>query len=190
MRKECDACFEQIPVACKTCPECNHELIPERKDSVSLHGSDVASLGLAEELADLDSDRVEKRRSVRAKRDKPDYYDALDYDSKRAKAMKNPGAGTPKRVVGFGSRVSPGGKVRRNVGYSFQQTRATLAWRKEDDEDLARRKGKKPNGSKKEEVEDTYDYIEEIPPEKVFSCAVGLAEINRKLGIVMWKPPA
>ena len=34
MRKECDACAEQIPVACKTCPECNHELIPERKDSV------------------------------------------------------------------------------------------------------------------------------------------------------------
>ena len=190
MRKECEACFEQIPVACKTCPECNHELIPERKDSVSLHGNDVAALGLAEDLGDLDSDRVEKRRSVRAKRDKPDYYDALDYDSKRAKAMKNSGAGTPKRVVGFGSRVSPGGKVRRNVGYSFQQTRATLAWRKEDDEDFARRKGKKPNGSKKEEIEETYDYIDEIPPEKVFSCAVGLAEINRKLGIVMWKPPA
>ena len=34
VRKECDACAEQIPVACKTCPECNHELIPERKDSV------------------------------------------------------------------------------------------------------------------------------------------------------------
>ena len=189
MRKECDACSEQIPVACKTCPECNHELIPERKDSASFHGSDVASLGLIED--DLDSDRVEKRRSVRAKRDKPDYYDALDYDSKRAKAIKNSGAGTPKRVVGFGSRVSPGGKARRHVGYSsFQQTRATLAWRKEDDEEVARRKGKKPNGSKKDEVDDAFDYIEEIPPEKVCSCAIGLAEINRKLGIVMWKPPA
>ena len=32
VRKECDSCNEQIPVACKTCPECNHELIPEKKE--------------------------------------------------------------------------------------------------------------------------------------------------------------
>ena len=63
-----------------------------------------------------------------------------------------------------------------------------MTWKKEDDEDLAKKKGKKPNGTKKDEGEENYDYIDEIPPEKVFSCAVSLAEINRKLGVVMWKP--
>ena len=191
MRKECDACSEQIPVACKTCPLCNHELIPERKDGDgNVTGTEVIT-SYSDDIGDIESDKIEKRRSVRAKRDKPDYYDALDYDSKRAKAIKGGGT-TPRRgtLGAFGSRISPSGKVRRQVGYSSfqQQTRATLTWKKEDDEDLAKKKGKKPNGTKKDEGEENYDYIDEIPPEKVFSCAVSLAEINRKLGVVMWKP--
>jgi len=191
VRKECDACSEQIPVACKTCPLCNHELIPERKDGDgNVSGTEVIT-SYSDDIGDIESDKIEKRRSVRAKRDKPDYYDALDYDSKRAKAIKGGGT-TPRRgtLGAFGSRISPSGKVRRQVGYSSfqQQTRATLTWKKEDDEDLAKKKGKKPNGTKKDEGEENYDYIDEIPPEKVFSCAVSLAEINRKLGVVMWKP--
>jgi len=191
VRKECDACSEQIPVACKTCPLCNHELIPERKDGDgNVTGTEVIT-SYSDDIGDIESDKIEKRRSVRAKRDKPDYYDALDYDSKRAKAIKGGGT-TPRRgtLGAFGSRISPSGKVRRQVGYSSfqQQTRATLTWKKEDDEDLAKKKGKKPNGTKKDEGEENYDYIDEIPPEKVFSCAVSLAEINRKLGVVMWKP--
>ena len=31
-------------------------------------------------------------------------------------------------------------------------------------------------------------FLQEIPAEKEFVCAVNLAEINRKLGIVMWSP--
>ena len=191
MRKECDSCAEQIPVACKTCPECNHELIPERKDGPGSVTGNEAVPNFSEDIADIDSDKIEKRRSVRAKRDKPDYYDALDYESKRAKAIKGGGT-TPRRgtLGAFGSRISPSGKVRRQVGYSSfqQQTRATLTWKKEDDEEMAKKKGKKPNGSKKDEGEENFDFIDEIPPEKVFSCAVSLAEINRKLGVVMWKP--
>merc|ERR1711988_1372877 len=105
---------------------------------------DFASL--EDSISDMDSDKVEKRRSVRAKRDKPDYYDALDYDSKRAKAIKSSG-NTPKRgqIGTFGSRISPSGKVRRQVGYSSyeQQTRATLTWKKENEEDIAKKRGKK-----------------------------------------------
>ena len=191
VRKECDACSEQIPVACKTCPLCNHELIPERRDSEVNIGGDILATLSEENMSDMDGDKMEKRRSVRAKRDKPDYYDALDYDSKRAKAIKS-GGNTPKRgqIGTFGSRISPSGKVRRQVGYSSyeQQTRATLTWKKENEEDIAKKKSKKSNGSKKEESEEILDYIDEIPPEKVFPCAVSLAEINRKLGVVMWKP--
>ena len=141
------------------------------------------------------ADKIEKRRSVRAKRDKPDYYDALDYDSKRAKGGRKEGSGQ-KRGGGGGSfvgRIPPGGKVKRQVGYSsyIQPTRATLTWRKVnpmDEEELAKKKGKRQNGNRRDELEDNLDFLEEIPPEKVFACAVNLAEINRKLGVVMWKP--
>ena len=83
--------------------------------------------------------------------------------------------------------------MRKQVGYSsyIQPTRATLTWRKVnpmDEEELAKKKGKRPNGARREEMEDNLDFLEEIPPEKVFACAVNLAEINRKLGVVMWKP--
>ena len=81
-----------------------------------------------------------------------------------------------------------GGKPRRQGGSYQQQTRATLSWRKDEDDDTGKKKVKKQNGAKKEDSEEVYDYIDEIPPEKVFSCAVSLAEINRKLGVVMWKP--
>merc|ERR1712176_1154292 len=118
----------------------------------------------SDDIGDIDSDKIEKRRSVRAKKDKPDYYDALDYDSKRAKAIKGGGT-TPRRgtLGAFGSRISPSGKVRRQVGYSSfqQQTRATLTWKKEDDEEMAKKKGKKPNGSKKDEGEENFDFIDE-----------------------------
>merc|ERR1712156_242316 len=86
-------------------------------------------------------------------------------------------------------------KARRAIGYSSYNpgpTRATLSWRKGgpvDEEDLVKKKGKKPNGSKREECEEAVElYLEEIPAEKEFVCAVNLAEINRKLGIVMWSP--
>ena len=76
-----------------------------------------------------------------------------------------------------------------------------------DEEDLVKKKGKKPNGSKREECEEAVElylevgynrshlgfvviliFLQEIPAEKEFVCAVNLAEINRKLGIVMWSP--
>ena len=42
--------------------------------------------------------------------------------------------------------------------------------------------------ARKEEEEAGEPVLEEIPADKVFPCAVSLAEINRKLGVVMWKP--
>merc|ERR1712000_432933 len=64
VRKECDACSEQIPVACKTCPLCNHELIPERRDSEVNIGGDILATLSEENMSDMDGDKMEKRRSV------------------------------------------------------------------------------------------------------------------------------
>ena len=121
----------------------------------------------------------------------PDYYDALDYESKRQKTPR----GEKKKVGGpTSTRSSTAGgttaKMRRFPGTPQNQGRATLAWRKE--EDGVKRKVKKGSGGgggKKEEAEEVGEpVLEDIPTDKVFPCAVSLAEINRKLGVVMWKP--
>lgn len=196
LRKECESCQQQIPVACKTCPECSHELIPEKDKE-----KDTTPLQLSPEVSEVDLEQGERRRSVRAKRDKPDYYDALDYDSKRQKTPRTPGSTLPssQKRGSFSSRGSPGGaqanpKARRAIGYSSYNpgpTRATLSWKKVggiEEDDIGKKKGKKPNGTKREESEEAQElYLEEIPPEKEFVCAVNLAEINRKLGVVMWR---
>jgi len=194
LRKECESCQQQIPVACKTCPECSHELIPEKDKEKEQVGAQ-----LSPDMAEAEGEQGERRRSVRAKRDKPDYYDALDYDSKRQnKQPRTPGAPGAHRRGAWAGRGSPGGvQARRAIGFSSYSpgpTRATLSWRKgsgvEEDE-LGRKKGKRPNGAKREESEEAGEvYLEEIPPEKEFVCAVNLAEINRKLGVVMWSPGA
>lgn len=199
LRKECDSCQQPIPVACKTCPECSHELIPEKDKEKD---KDNSSMQLSPDVSEADTEQGERRRSVRAKRDKPDYYDALDYDSKRAKAPRIPGTATlaTQKRGSFSSRGSPGGvqanpKARRVIGYSSYNpgpTRATMSWRKGgggDEDEHGKKKGKRPNGTKREESEEAQElYLEDIPPEKEFVCAVNLAEINRKLGVVMWRP--
>merc|ERR1719483_1798169 len=115
-------------------------------------------------------DQSDRRRSVRAKRDKPDYYDALDYDSKRQKTPKQ-----GQKRGSFSSRM-PQSQARRPMtgyGYIQQTSRATMSWKKttqqEEDE---HGKNKNTNGARREESEETLDYLEEITPEKVFSCAV------------------
>ena len=73
------------------------------------------------------------------------------------------------------------------------QGRATLTWQK--GEEGGKKKGKRTvsHQSKTSVYKDDLDdlaepVLEDIPPEKMFNCAVSLAEINRKLGLVMWKP--
>lgn len=196
VRKECESCDQQIPVACKTCPECSHELIPE-KDKKEEGSPDTSEV-------DSNTDQVERRRSVRAKRDKPDYYDALDYESKRQKTPKSEkkrGSGYPLRSPS--AAASAGTKMRRFPGAQQQHSRATLTWKKgsaiardeeEATETVHKKKGKRTAGGhppppRKEEVEEAAEpTLDDIPPDKTFACAVTLAEINRKLGVVMWKP--
>ncbi len=91
---------------------------------------------------------------------------------------------------------------RRFPGAQQQHSRATLTWKKgagrEEDEMAAESSAKKkvkraaggPPPVRKEEVEEAAEpTLEDIPQDKAFTCAVTLAEINRKLGFVMWKPP-
>ncbi|CAH1153838.1 unnamed protein product [Phaedon cochleariae] len=67
--KICPSCKQQVPVACKSCP-CGHFFFNARR--------------IAREFA-IEADF--RRRTSRVRREKPNYYDALEYD-KHIKKMK------------------------------------------------------------------------------------------------------
>ncbi|XP_060515776.1 UPF0547 protein C16orf87 homolog [Cylas formicarius] len=67
--KICPACKAQVPVACKSCP-CGHFFYNARR--------------IAREFA-IEADYL--RRTARVRREKPNYYDALEYD-KHIKKLK------------------------------------------------------------------------------------------------------
>ncbi|XP_065165145.1 UPF0547 protein C16orf87 homolog [Atheta coriaria] len=70
--KGCPKCDQQVPVACKACP-CGHSFFNARKTAK------VTSIANPQD--DI------RRRTQRVRREKPDYYDALEYD-KQVKKTK------------------------------------------------------------------------------------------------------
>jgi len=195
--KECEGCDEQIPVACKTCPHCSHGLVPEkekRTEDLEIESPEDSQQQLLQQQQAYEPG--ERRRSVRAKRDKPDYYDALEYESKRQKTPRSEKkkGGLPTRLEksGLPTRLEHG-KVKRFNPVGESQGRATLNWQK--GEEGGKKKGKRStqppakNSVYKDDFDDLSEpVLEDIPQEKMFNCAVSLAEINRKLGLVMWRP--
>ena len=91
--KQCEECGGPNPVACKSCNACGADFY-----SSSLDKSDSPG-----EPSEVGSDAPstpssERRRSERVRREKPDYYDALEFETKR-RADKFTGSGpmTPTR---------------------------------------------------------------------------------------------
>ncbi|XP_022907742.1 UPF0547 protein C16orf87 homolog isoform X2 [Onthophagus taurus] len=70
--KGCPKCEQQVPVACKACP-CGYSFFNARRTSKVLSQSD------------------DRRRTQRVRREKPDYYDILEYDKqiKKTKARNS-----------------------------------------------------------------------------------------------------
>jgi len=103
----------------------------------------------------------EPRRSERVKRDKPDYYDALEYEKKRAaaaaasrteqRAKRGSGSGAVAREATRPRLGRPPKSVadedgKRKSNRHRQSTRATMSWKKDsenDSDDGHKRKRKK-----------------------------------------------
>ncbi|KAF2905596.1 hypothetical protein ILUMI_00573 [Ignelater luminosus] len=120
-----------VPVACKACP-CGHLFFNARKNSKTIFPGDDFL-----------------RRTQRVRREKPNYYDSLEYDKQVKKA-----------------------KLRNSE------------CEEEDKKDQVKIRRKK---IRKEEEDDDESPIV-LTPEKQLICSVILAEINRKLQVVTWKP--
>ncbi|KAB7497593.1 hypothetical protein Anas_11361 [Armadillidium nasatum] len=105
--KRCPECKKQIPVATRHC-QCGHQFFEERRRSTASNTSEqdeteeasaVTYLGpqdpLKTEVPPPPQPSVSgssggdgKRRSERVKREKPNFYDSLEYDNKMRKARK------------------------------------------------------------------------------------------------------
>lgn len=163
----------------------------------------------------------ERRRSERVRREKPDYYDALEFETKRPRSDQRD---KPYTVAGGGQlqRSSKKYKSPRALRGSQEDGQEgplprgrPRKWKKGrddlDDDDYSdkriKKKRKQPhliihhnklNNEPKEDTlkmdrdndpeEELSTAMDELAPEKSLQCQVSLAEINRKLGVVMCQP--
>ncbi|XP_069163180.1 uncharacterized protein [Procambarus clarkii] len=190
----------EVPVATKHC-HCGHQFFEERRRSTTSNTSEVEELedstlrdmkptrGVATSSSvsglmamassvgkgDLGSPAPEgKRRSERVKREKPNFYDALEYDNQMRKARKERQKEEPPNPTG---RVKRERKVKNNSEPDED----------EDDEPVKEKKKKKKkknnnNGEKKEEEVDE-DIMTGISVEKERQYSIVLSDINFKLGL-------
>ncbi|KAK7024216.1 hypothetical protein SK128_023344 [Halocaridina rubra] len=199
--KKCPECKKPVPVASKLCATCNHQFFEERRKSTASNpsepeegeellqdmkpsrgagntGSGSGIMALASGKGDLAVVAPEgKRRSERVKREKPNFYDALEYENQMRKARKERQKEDPPHPTG---RVKRERKVKNNSEPDDD----------EDDEpvkDKKKKKKKKSNNNnvekKKEEEEIDEDIMAGISPEREKQYAIVLSDINFKLGL-------
>ncbi|GLH12471.1 hypothetical protein R5R35_001581 [Gryllus longicercus] len=139
--KSCPKCGLQMPVACKTCP-CGHAFITGRRSGSS---------------SDKDEGIPKRRRTERVKREKPNYYDSLEYDKQMKKLQK-----------------------KRNRSSTEEHTEQA-----DDDRHRLKKKRKRSVKSDREPEED--NIMSNLSPEKGYKCSLILSEINRKMCVTSWR---
>lgn len=195
--KQCEDCGSPNPVACKSCTACGADFY-----SSSLDKSDSPEAG-----SDASNTPSSARRSRGGGGKKPDYYDALEFDTKR----KRPGLGpstptrTGKRFAGMGDKIpykSPrtpkhheGGRQEgtpqrgRPRKGTMLDVRDKKRQKKKLIKELAELERKESSRESLQDPEEEMStYMDDLPPEKCLKLKVSLAEMNRVLGVVMFQP--
>lgn len=198
--KKCPDCKKQVPVATKHC-HCGHQFFEERRKSTASNASEIEELeegvqkdmkpsrGAASSSAgggavgigagggktELGSPAPEgKRRSERVKREKPNFYDALEYENQMRKARKERQKEDPPHPTG---RVKRERKVKNNSEPEEEEEEEPVKEKKKK-----KKKKNNNNGEKKEEDLDE-DIMTGISPEKERQYSIVLSDINFKLGL-------
>ncbi|XP_020706740.1 UPF0547 protein C16orf87 homolog [Athalia rosae] len=147
--KGCPKCEQQVPVACKACP-CGHSFFNARRSSIKSPPSP-------------DGGVMKTRRTNRIKREKPNYYDALEYDKQTRKSAKI------KRATESGTDID---------------CRQLNKKRKRRGKGKGKSGGSVGAGDDDEETEG----VSALSPDKQLTCSLILQELNNKMGMVAWKP--
>ncbi|CAD1479862.1 unnamed protein product, partial [Heterotrigona itama] len=138
-----------VPVACKACP-CGHSFFNARRNSIKSPPSP-------------DNGVMKTRRTNRIKREKPNYYDALEYDKQSKKSTK----------------------IRKAT-----DTANDIDCRQLNKKKKRKGKGKGKSGSNNGigDDDDEMEGINGLSPEKQLTCSLILQELNNKMRVVAWKP--
>lgn len=115
-----------------------------------------------------------KRRSERVKREKPNFYDALEYDNQMRKARRERQKDEPQQ------HTSASGRAKRE-----RRAKNSSPDDEEEEEPVVKEKKrrKKKKKVKKEEEEEDEDIMAGISPYREMSFSFVLADINLKLGL-------
>lgn len=176
--KNCPGCESPIAIASKKCPSCGFTFGANRQNNPAYTPNAVGRPKGSKGKAKPSAAEVRKaaamaaastsprRRTGRVRREKPNYYDSLQYEKKKKKNKK------PTRSALF--KGKEGKQTQLISGKDLQAARANRH---------AQRK------AKKEEIDGGGDLAAKLPVDKQAIAALILSEINRKMGSVVWKQP-
>ncbi|XP_014250473.1 UPF0547 protein C16orf87 homolog isoform X2 [Cimex lectularius] len=174
--KCCPFCELQVAVACKSCPGCQHSFYNAKK---LLAQSAVEDRGFGI-----------RRRTERVKREKPNYYDASEFEKKTKKKRMERSSpelaregGRDRSGVGIGTgRYSSGERDSKGNGTDDGRDGRGVS---SNTDTLKKKTKKKPGKNVKESDEE--DPFLNLSKEKLVQLSIVLAEINRKLHSTGWR---
>lgn len=77
----------QCAVASKNCPKCNHSFYEAKRISLGLVNRPPSTSAGAEGRSTDTTSNTSSRRTCRVKREKPNYYDASEFEKKKKVAI-------------------------------------------------------------------------------------------------------
>ncbi|XP_071087251.1 UPF0547 protein C16orf87 homolog isoform X2 [Haliotis cracherodii] len=167
--KKCPVCQQQVPVACKGCT-CGHQFPTRgRAASQSQKSPDGKTPPTYGEGNNGDGEQEPmRRRTVRTKRVRPDFFNPLELEYSNKK-VKKPEVSKPEVSKQEPAPESPKKKRGRPKG-SLNRSKSE----------------EKPKEQRTTQEEDLFS---SLPPEKALQYSVILAELNRKMLTQNFKPP-
>ncbi|XP_046347170.1 UPF0547 protein C16orf87 homolog isoform X1 [Haliotis rufescens] len=172
--KKCPVCQQQVPVACKGCT-CGHQFPTRgRASSQSQKSPDGKTPPTYGEGNNGDGEQEPmRRRTVRTKRVRPDFFNPLEleYSNKKVKKPEVSKPEVSKQEVSIPEPAPESPKKKRG------RPKGSLNRSKSEE---------KPKEQRTTQEEDLFS---SLPPEKALQYSVILAELNRKMLTQNFKPP-
>ncbi|KAG4067066.1 hypothetical protein HA402_000057 [Bradysia odoriphaga] len=153
----------------KNCPKCDHSVAVASKSCKNKacgHSFfDAKRTTRSRSAQSAVDEEMLRRRTKRVRREKPNYYDSQEFDKKKKKKDRR---GRPKAICQ---------EIPQRSSKSPANTKESTA---------ARAKRRR---LRKEQENGGGDICARLTTEKQELAALILAEINRKIGSVVWRPP-
>lgn len=167
--KPCPKCQQHVPVACKACP-CGHVFFVARRP-ISVHKTGRTEEG-----------EVKRRRTERTKRERPDYFNSLQFDNELKKVKNIQRTRKKNESSCVNEKEGEGSNSEGSEGANATRTSLNAKSRKR-----GRPKKNFSNDKNDKDKEDDVDMFANLSKERELQFGIILAEINRKLLLQQFK---